>query len=164
MVTLRASQRDLASSDDWDVGDDEDDTKSEQGQLNEEDIPSGVMGTIMKMLQQWAERFWEKQMILHELTQLGWEGAAHNVHRKDKKYGISQSRVLAFIQPDTDDSAVAPAPTTYSKLMDFHYIVPRWLQMLQWTDPPERSRITKGCGKPQSNTSISCDAATAVPD
>jgi len=44
--------------------------------LSNDDEPGWVMGTITKTELQRMERFWQKQVKLHELTQPGWEDAA----------------------------------------------------------------------------------------
>jgi len=71
------SLSDLASSDDEeDADDEEEDDDIEQGKLSEDDEPGWVMGTISKSVPRRMERFWQKQMKLDELTQLGWGDAA----------------------------------------------------------------------------------------
>jgi hypothetical protein len=57
------------------------------------------MATIHKMVQQCKERFRHKQMKLNELTQPGWEDAADYFRQGDKKYGTSEFRVPAHVQP-----------------------------------------------------------------
>jgi hypothetical protein len=59
---------DIAIWDDGKDGDDENDEKTEQGNLSENDNPSWVMGTISKMVQLHMERFRLKQMKLDQLT------------------------------------------------------------------------------------------------
>jgi len=76
MVAIRESLSDVASSDDGEDGEDDDDEETEQGQLNEDDEPGWVMGTITKTVQQHMKRFRQKQMKLDELNQPGWENAA----------------------------------------------------------------------------------------
>jgi hypothetical protein len=76
-VAIGDSLSDFASSNEGDDGEDEDEEESDQGQLSEDDKPGWVMGSITQMVQQHMERFWQKQMALDELTQPGWEDAAH---------------------------------------------------------------------------------------
>jgi len=76
LVAIGDRLSDLASSDDGEDGEDEDDEETEQGKLSKDDEPGWVMGTITKTVQQRIARFWQKQMKLDELTQLGWEDAA----------------------------------------------------------------------------------------
>jgi len=63
------------------------------------------------------ETFRQKQMKLDELTHPGWKDAADYVRETDKKYGTSELRVLAVVQPQTDDNTVAAAPTKFGELM-----------------------------------------------
>jgi len=51
MVALSDSLRDLASSNDWEDGEDEDDEETAQGKLSEDAEPGWVIGTITKMVQ-----------------------------------------------------------------------------------------------------------------
>jgi len=101
MEAIRPSLSDLASSDNGEDGEDEDDEGTEQGKLSEDDKPGWVMGTISKMAQHRMERFWQKQMKLDELTQMGWEDAADYFRETDKKYSTSRLRVPAIIQPQS---------------------------------------------------------------
>jgi hypothetical protein len=75
MVAIAESLSDLASSDDGEDKEDED-AETEQSQLSEDEEPSWVMGTITKPVQQLLERFRQKQMLLDEFTQPGWEDTA----------------------------------------------------------------------------------------
>jgi len=76
MIAIGDSLSDLASPDDGEEGEYEDDEETEQGKLSEDDKPGWVMGPITKTVGQHMERFWQKQMKLDELTQPGWEDAA----------------------------------------------------------------------------------------
>jgi len=58
LVAIGDSLSDLASSDDGEEGESEDDEETDQGKLSEEDKPGWVMGTITEMVQQRMERFW----------------------------------------------------------------------------------------------------------
>jgi len=69
-------------------------------------------------------------------------------------YGASELRVLAVIQPSTDEDAAAPAATTFRELMKYIVIIPRMSQMMQGTSRPGRCHVTLGLGMPQSNPSI----------
>ena len=78
---------DLASSDDEEDAEDQgEDNDTEQGKLSEDDKPGWVMGTISKTVQRRMERFWQKQMKLHKLTQPEWGDAADYFCKRDKKY------------------------------------------------------------------------------
>ena len=65
----RDSLRDLASSEDEENGEDEDDDEedTELGKVSEDDETGWVMGTISKMVQHCMESFRQKQMRLDEL-------------------------------------------------------------------------------------------------
>jgi len=98
LVAIGDCLSDLASSDDWEDGEDEDDEETVQGKLSEDDEPSLVMGTITKMEQHRKERFQQKQMRFDELTPPGWEDAADYFHEREKKYGTSEMRLPAVVQ------------------------------------------------------------------
>jgi hypothetical protein len=67
LVAIGDSLSDLASSDNGEDGQDEDE-EIEQGNLCEDDEPGWVMGTITKMVQQRMKRFRQKQMKLDKFT------------------------------------------------------------------------------------------------
>jgi len=163
MGAIGESLSDLASSDDGEDGEDEDE-ETEQGKLSEDEEHGWVMGTISTMVQQRMESFPQLQMKLDELTQPGWEDAADYFRERDKRYGTAEFRVLVVVQPQTDDDASAPPPTTFAELMERVDIVPEILQMPQGTSQPGSSHIRVGSVKPQSNTSISGLEPAAVPD
>ena len=133
LVAIGDRPSDLASSDDGEDGEDEDDEETEQGKLSDDDEPGWVMGTITKMVKQSMERFRHKQMKLNELTQPGWEDAADCFRQRDKKYGMSELRVLAVVQPPTNDDAPAPPPSTFGELMESLDIAPGISQKPQGT-------------------------------
>ena len=112
LVAIGDSLSNLASSDVGEDGEDQDDEETVQGKLSEDDEPGWVIGTITKTVQQRMETYWQKQMKLDELTQLEWENAADYFRERDQKYGTSELRALAVVQPQTDDDAPAPPPTT----------------------------------------------------
>jgi len=98
MVAIRVRLSDLASSDDWEDGEDEDDEETAQGKLSEDDNPGWVMGTITKTVQQCMERLWQKRMKLAELTQPGWEDTADYFPEWDKKSGTFKLMIPALLQ------------------------------------------------------------------
>jgi len=164
LVAIGNSLSDLASSDDGEDGEDEDDEETEQGKLSEEDEPGWVMGTFTKTVQQRMKRFRQKQMKLDELTQLGWEDAADYFHERDMKYGTSELRVPEVVQPQTNDDAPAPPPTSFEELIESLDIVPRISQRPQGTSRPGSCHIRLGSVKLQSKSGIpSCEPA-AEPD
>jgi len=124
MVAIGDVLSDLASSYNAEDRDDEDDEETEQGKLSEDDEPGWVMGTTTKMVQQCMDRFRQRQMKLDELTQPGWEDVADNFRERDKKYSTSKLRVLAIVQRQTDDDAMAPSPSTFGELMECLEIFP----------------------------------------
>ena len=164
MVAIGDSLSGLGSSDDVEDGEDEDDEETEQCQLNKDDKPGWVIGTITKTVRQRMERFRQMQKKLEDLTQLGWEDAADYFRERDMTYGSSALRVLAVVQPQTADNAVVPALATIGELMECLDIVPGILQMPQGTSRPGSSHIRLGSVKPLSNTSISGLAPAAKPD
>jgi len=149
LVTLGDILSDLASSDDGEDGEDEDDEETEQGKLSEDDEPGWVMGTITKTVQRRMERFRQKQMKLEQLTQLGWEDAADYFRERVKKYGTFELRVPAVVQPQPNDDALVPPPTTFGELMESVDIVPGISQRTQGTSRPGSSHIRLGSVKPQ---------------
>jgi len=164
LVAVGDSLSDLASSDDGEDGEDEDDEETEQGNLSEDDEPCWVMTTSAQTVQQRMERFRQKRMKLDELTQPGWEDAADYFREQGKKYGTSELRLPAVVQPQTNDDASAPPPTTFGELMESHDIVPGVLQMPQGTSRPRSSHVRLGSVKPQWKLSIPSREAAAEPD
>jgi len=76
LVAIGDSLSDLASSNNGEDGEAEDDEETEQGKLSEDDEPGWVMGTITKTVQQRMERFQQNQMKFDKLTQPGCQDAA----------------------------------------------------------------------------------------
>jgi len=164
LVAIGDSMSDLASSDDGEDGEEEDDEETEQGKLSEDDEPGWVMGTITKTVQQCMERFRQKEMKLDELTQPGWEDAATYFCERGKKYGTFELRVPAVVQPQTNEDARVPPPTTFGELMETVDIVPGISQRPQVPSRPGCSHIRLGSGKPQSKLSIPSGEPAAEPD
>jgi hypothetical protein len=133
MVTTRYSLSDLASSHNGEDGEDENNEDAEQGKLSKDDKPSWVIGTITKLVEQCMQRFWQRQMKLNELTQLGYDDAADYFREGEKKYATSDLMVLAVVQPQLDDDTMAPALGTFGEHMECVDIVPRKSQMPQGT-------------------------------
>lgn len=133
MVTVRDTLSELASSDDWEDGEDQDDAKTQQRKLSEYDEPSQVKSTISQTVQQCMEMFKPKQMMLEKLTQLGWGDTAHYFCERDKKHGTSELRIQAVVKLQMDDNAAPPASTTLGELMECLHSVPGISQMPQET-------------------------------
>jgi len=154
LVAIGDSLSALAISDDGEHGEDDEDQEAEQGKLSGDDKLGGVMRTITKTVQQRMESFWQQQMKLDELTQPGWEDAADFLCEHDKTYGTSQLRVLAVVQPQTNDDAPAPPPTIFGELLWSLDIVPGISPRPQGTSRPGSSHTRLGSVKPQSKCSI----------
>jgi hypothetical protein len=149
LVAIGDSLSDLACSNDGEDGEVKDDEVTEQDKLGKDDEPGWVMGTITKTVQHQMERFWQKQMKIDELTQPEWEAASDYFSEWDMKYGPSELRVPAVVQPLTNDDAPAPPPTTLEELMDSLDIVPGISQRPQESSRPGRSHIRLRSVKPQ---------------
>jgi len=102
--------------------------------------------------------------MLDEFTQPGWEDAADSFRERDKQYGTAELRVPVVIQPQTDDDASAPPPTSFGELIERLDIVPGISQMPHGTSRPGFSHNRLGSVKPQSNTTISGLEPAAEPD
>jgi len=163
MAAIGDSLSDLASSDNGEDRENED-VETELGKLSDDDEPGWVMGTISNTVQQRMETFQQMQMKLDELTQPGWEDAVDYFCEQDKKYSTAELRVPVVVQPQTDDDASAPPPTTFGELMVRLDIVPAISQMPQGTSRPGSSHGRLGSVKPQSNTTISAVDSAAEPD
>jgi len=154
LVAIGDSLSDLASSDDGDDVEDENDEETEQGKLSDDDEPGWLMGIPTNTVQQGMERFRQQKMKLEEVTQPGWEDAANYFRERGKKDGTSALRVLAVVQPQTNDDAPAPLQTPFGDCMESLDIVPRISPRPQGTSRPGCSHIRLGLVKPQSTLSI----------
>jgi hypothetical protein len=103
-------------------------------------------------------------MKLDELTQPGWEDAADSFREQDTKYGTTKLRVLAVVQPQTNDDAPAPPPATFGELIESLDIVPGKSQRPKGTSRPGSSHIRLGSVKPQSKLCIPGGEPAAEPD
>jgi len=91
------------------------------------------------MVQYRMERFRQKQMKLHQLTQPGGGDAANDFHERDRKYGKTELKVPAVIQPRMADDAASSVLTTCSVHLEMLDSVPGKLQMPQVTSRPGSS-------------------------
>jgi len=141
--TIGDGLSDLASCDDEGDGEDEDDHEEDcaGGKLSEDDKPSWVMCTISKMVHYRMERFLQKQMKPDELTQPGWGDTAYYFHERDKKYGTTELKVPAVLQPQTADDAVSSVLTTFSEPLETLDSIAGELNMLQVTSRPGSSHL-----------------------
>jgi hypothetical protein len=73
-------------------------------------------------------------------------------------------RVPAVVQPQTNDDAQAPPPTTFGELMESLDIVPGILQRPQGTSRQGSNHISLGSVKPQSKLSIPSGEPAVEPD
>jgi len=156
MNAIGYSLSDLASSDDVEDGQDEDDDAEALalGKLSGDDEPGLVMGTIPKMVQHRMGRFWQKQMKLDKLTQPGCWDAVDYCHGRDMKYGTTELMVLAVVQPPTEDDATCSVPTTYGQLMESLDRVPGISWMPQVTSRPGSSHMRLRPREPQPQEHI----------
>jgi hypothetical protein len=81
------SVRDLGSSDEEQVGEDEEDDEedTELGKLSNDDEPGWVVGTMSKTVQHRMDSFRQTQMRLDKLIQPGWGDAAKYFRERDVK-------------------------------------------------------------------------------
>jgi len=154
IVAIAGCLSEIASSNDGEDGEDENDEETEQGKLSEDDESGWVMGTISKTVQHCIQRFWQKHMTLHQLTQPWCRDAADWFREWDKNYGTAELRVPAVIKLQTDQNVAAPALTTSGEHMECLDIVPGRSQMPQGTCQQTRSHMMLGSGKPQSDACI----------
>jgi len=110
------------------------------------------------------EHFWQKQMTLDESTQPGWGDVADYFCKRDKKYGRTEWKVLAVIQPQTADDAASSAPTTLGELMEALDSVPEKLQMPKVTSWPGSSHMRLGSRKAQTDERIPSLPPAPMPD
>jgi len=83
---------------------------------------------------------------------------------RGKKYGTTELRVPAVVQPQTNDDTPARPPATFGELMENFDIVPGISQRPQGTSRPGTSQIRPGSVKPQSKSSIPSGEPAAEPD
>ena len=159
------SLSDLASSDEEQDGEDEEYDKddTELGKLSDNDEPRWVMGTISKTIQHHVESFRQKQMMLDELTQLGWGDAANYFCERHMKYETTELMVPAVVTPQIDITAATPSPTTFGEHMHTVDIVWGQSPMTAVISRLGSSQMRLGSEKPQWHqyiTVVSPDVAT----
>ena len=150
------SLSDLASPNDGEDGEDEDDDQSdpELGKLSEDDEPGCVMGTISETIKHHKERFQQKQMKLHKLTQPGWGDPSDLFRERDKKHGMTAFKVQAVVQPQTADNAASSALTTVGEPMETLDSVPGKSQIPHLTSRPRTSHMRLCSWKHQTHECI----------
>jgi len=152
--TVRDSLSDVASSDDKEAGEDEENDKedTELGKVSEDNKPGWVMGTICKMVQQNMESFRQKRIRRDKLPQPERGVTADYILERDMKDGMAKWMVLAVVKPQTDKTAVTPSPATFGELIHTLVIVLGQSQMPQrirnpLNSGPESARWWSGqCG------------------
>jgi len=157
---------DRASPDDGEDGEDEDHNEEDPagGKLSEDDEPWWVMGTISKMVQYRMERFRQKQMKLDHFTQPGGGDAANNLSERDKKYGTTEFKVPAVIEPHTADDVASSVLMTFSEPLETLDSIPGTLQIPQVTSRPGSSQMRLGSQKLQTHERIPSLPPTPMPD
>jgi len=160
------SLSDLASSEEEqdreDVEYDEEDT--ELGKLSDDDEPGWARGTISNTVQHRLESFRQQQMKLEELTQTGWGDAANYFRERDMKYGTTDLRVPAVVEPQIDMTAATPSPTTFGEGMQTLDIIRGQLPMTAVTSRPESSEMRLDLEKQQSHKFILVISPNAMTD
>ena len=147
----RGSLSDLASSDDGQNGEDEDNDEedTEFGKLSHDDEPEWVMGTISKTVQHRIESCWQKQMTLDKVTQPGWGDAANYFRDRDMKYGTAELMVPVVVKPRIDTTSATSPLTTFGEYMQTLDMVRRQWQMPAVTSRPGSSQLRLGSERPQ---------------
>jgi len=159
------SLSDLASSDNENNREDEDDEEdTELGMMSEDDEPGWEMGWISRMVQHGMESFRQKQMRLHELTTPAWGDAADYFRQSDMKYGMTELKVPAAVKPKTDTTVPTSSPTSFGELMQTLHIVPRQSQMPQVTSRPGISQIRLRSEQGQVHSQIAHLMPDVLPD
>ena len=115
---------------------DEDEEDPQLGMLSEDDEPNWLMGTISKTVQHRIEQFQLYQLKLAQLTQPGWEDASNYCCERENIYGMTEWKVPALFQPQTEDGAASSALMTYHEPMETIDSVTGEAQMPHETSQP----------------------------
>jgi len=163
---IRDILSDLASSNNEKDGEDEDNDEENPvgGKLSKDDKAGWVTGIISNMVQYHMERFGQKQMKLDKLMQPGGGDAADYIRERDMKYGTTQWKVPAVVQPQTADDAASSGRMTFGEPMETLDSVPRELQMTHVTSRPGRSHMMLCSWKPQTQEGIPSLQPATKPD
>jgi len=149
---IGGSLSDLASLDDEEDGEDDEDTP--HGKLCEDDEPGWMMGTISKTVEQRMERIRQKHRKHDRLTQPRWGDAADSFTKWDKMYSTTEFKVPAVVKPYTYDDTANGAPTTGREIVESLDIIRGISQMPHRTSRPGSSFLKLGSGMTQSNECI----------
>jgi len=93
-----------------------------------------------------------------------WGDVANYFGDRDNKYGTTELKVPAVVQPQTEDDATSSAPTTYGETMETLESVPGKSQTPQLTSPPGNSDRWLNSRKPQTHHPIPSLPPYAEPD
>jgi hypothetical protein len=109
---IRLSLSDLASSNNQEDGEDEDQDKDDTklGNMSKGDKPCWVIDSICKMVQYRKESFEQTGMSLDHLTQLEWRDSANYFCQRDTKYRMTELKVSTVVKLQTDTAAATPPP------------------------------------------------------
>jgi len=157
---------DLATSDNEEDGTDEDDDEDDPagGKPSEDDKPGRVIGTISKTVQCRMEGIRQEKTKLDELTQAGWGDAADYCFERHKKYGTTELKFPAVVQPQTAGDAASSVPTTFSEPLETLDGVLGQLQLPQVTTQSGSSHMWLRSQKLQTHERISSLTLAAMPN
>jgi len=145
------SLSDVASSDNGDDGDVEENNEDTQlGKPREDDEPGWAIRTISKMVQHCMKIFQQQQMRHDQLTQLGLWDAADYFCERDKKYKTAELNIPAVIKAKKKALTAGSAPSIFGQRMETQDIVTGISQRPHRTSQPGCSHMRLSSRKPQS--------------
>jgi len=140
MLAIGDSLSDLASSNNEQDWEDDDEEDTELGQLSDDDEACWVVvGTIFETVQLHMERFRPEMMMVDRLTKPGWGDAADYCRERETKWSMTELRVQAVTILQTDVVAAAATPSTFGEYKENLDIAPEILQMPRRTSRPGSS-------------------------
>ena len=153
---IEESLSNLASSDNWEDGKDNDGDEEdhELGKRSENNEPGWVMGTIYKTVQHRMGCFPQRQMRLDELTQPGWGDAPNYFNEIDQKYGTTELQEPAVGQLQTEHDTPSFALMTFCEPMETLDSVPGKSHMLHVPSLAGSSHMRLGSHIPQTQKCI----------
>jgi len=166
LIGIRNSLSDLASSDDGDYGENQEDDEEDPagGKHSENDEPGWVMSTISNMVQYRMEHLQPKQMKLDELTQPSWGDTADSLCGRDKKYGSTQFKVLAVVQPQMAADTELSGLMTFGEPMMTIINIPGKSHMPLEISRPGSSHLRLGSRKLETHKRIQSLPPAPMPD
>jgi len=93
----------------------------------------------------------QNQINPDKLTHLELGDAANSILERDKKYGTTEFKVLAVLNPQRNKVLAAPAPTTFGELIESRDILPKQMQIMQGSSPQGSSLMRISLGAPKTN-------------